>query len=290
MLNANVHEIGKNTYYTFAFFNFYFNITLLVFKIISIHIIKTMKSKAILFGINYVNSPSARLRGCVNDVKNMGHFLKNTAKYDVVKIYTDEDNESKTRGHSIINSIYKLALDSHRFRLERVWIHFSGHGCGVYDRDGDEADGRDECIVPSDYHRVGIITDDLLKRVLRYFNKDTKVTCVFDCCHSGTIGDLKYQYVNDYHFKEVNTSSKCQSKVLLLSGCMDNQTSADAYNVRGFRQFSGAMTSCLLYALKKDNRALNVLTEMRKLLREKHFTQYPQMTSSFMVKDSDVLF
>lgn len=246
-----------------------------------------MKSKAILFGINYVYTPSSRLRGCVNDVKNMGKYLSEKENYDVVKIYTDEDNEAKTRGHSIINKIYKLALDSHRYKLKKAWIHFSGHGCGIDDQTGDESDGKDECILPSDYQQSGVITDDLIKRVLRHFHKNTAVTCVFDCCHSGTIGDLKYVYKNDRNCPEkINKLSKCQANICMISGCMDYQTSADAYNVQGKRQFSGAMTSCLLQVLKDEKNIMKVVKNLRQLLKQKRFTQYPILTSSFIIPNN----
>lgn len=245
-----------------------------------------MKSKAILFGINYNKTPSARLRGCVNDVRNMATFLKENGKYDVVKSYTDDDDFNKVTGNYIINAIYKLAIDSHRYNLERVWIHYSGHGCSISDHDGDESDGKDECIVPADYSYRGVITDDLIKRVLRYFNKNTLVTCVFDCCHSGTIGDLKYEYRDPFVYHEENEKSKCQSNIMLLSGCMDHQTSADAYNVRGRREFSGAMTSCLLLSLKQSSNAFEVFSDLKKRLRAKEFTQIPRLTSSFKVSSS----
>jgi hypothetical protein len=250
-----------------------------------------MKSKAVLFGINYINNPNAELRGCINDVNNMGRLLKEKGNFDSVKIYTDDVNEKKTRKHSIINSLYKLALDSNRFKLERVWIHFSGHGTHIIDRNGDEADRRDECIVPSDYRYNGIITDDILKRIFRYFYKDTKVTCVFDCCHSGTIGDLKYEYgVIGHDVINVNErSSKCKAPIILISGCMDNQTSADAYNVRGLRQFSGAMTSCLILALQNNKCIYDVIKNLREHLMEKQFTQIPQLTSSFELKGDELL-
>ena len=249
-----------------------------------------MTSKAILFGINYNRTPQARLRGCVNDVRNMAHFLKETAKYDEVKTYTDDDDYNKVCGNYIINSIYKLAIDSHRHNLERVWIHYSGHGCSINDLDKDESDGKDECIVPADYNRRGVITDDLIKRVLRYFNKKTQVTCIFDCCHSGTIGDLKYEYRVPNVCSEENTKSKCQSNIMLLSGCMDHQTSADAYNVRGHREFSGAMTSCLLTAMQKTSNTFEVFADVKTLLKSKRFTQVPRLTSSFKVTSSTCLY
>lgn len=247
-------------------------------------------SKAVLFGINYTNTPSARLRGCINDVHNMAHYLSSKEKYDVIKIYTDEKNENKTTAYSIVNTLYKLAIDSHRYKLKRVWIHFSGHGCGIVDKNNDEIDGRDECIVPSDFKKSGVICDDLIKRVLRYFNKDTKVTCVFDCCHSGTICDLKYLYTSNKKMPiKVNKTSKCQANICMISGCMDTQTSTDAYNVQGRYAFSGAMTSCLLYALKNDNRIFNTMSNLRSILKQKGYSQHPQLTSSFIISDEDRL-
>ena len=212
-----------------------------------------VKSKAVLFGINYVRTPSARLRGCVNDVKNVAKYLKDSEQYDDVRVYSDEDDETKTRGQHIVNTLYKLSVQSHVEHLEKVWIHFSGHGTHIQDTSGDEQDGQDECIVPSDFKYSGIIRDDTIKSILKMFNKDTNITCIFDCCHSGTIGDLKYLYKNGKPVIE-NTGSKCQANVCMISGCMDKQTSADAFNVQGKRQYSGAMTSCLLNALKNDNK------------------------------------
>lgn len=248
-----------------------------------------VKSKAVLFGINYVKTPSARLRGCVNDVKNVAKYLTNDEKYDVVKVFTDEYDERQTRAHFMMRKLYQLSVESHIHKLEKVWIHFSGHGTCIRDNNGEESDGKDECIVPSDFKYCGVIRDDTIKSILKMFYKETNVTCIFDCCHSGTIGDLKYIYKNGNPVVE-NTGSKCQANVCMISGCMDNQTSADAYNVNGKRQFSGAMTSCLLNALKNNNRNIFcVLQALRKNLRRKGFRQYPQLTSSFEIPKDYVL-
>jgi len=249
-----------------------------------------IKSKAILFGINYIKDDTSRLRGCINDVKNMGRFLKDTVGYDVVKIYTDETKDDKVRGNSIVNSLYKLAIDSHRLKLDKVWIHFSGHGCSIKDTNNDECDGYDECIVPVDYMHTGVITDDLIKRIFRYFYHETKVVCVFDCCHSGTISDLRYRIMDRHTWKLENVNSKCKANVIMISGCKDSQLSADAYNVKGQREFSGAMTSCLLLSLSKTNIVYDVLDELKSLLKLKKFTQIPQLSASSWIYNDTTLY
>jgi hypothetical protein len=243
-----------------------------------------IESMAILIGINYVKSPSSRLRGCITDVNNMAHFLKETLNYDVVDVYTDVKDETKTRFNAIINSLLRLAMNSHRYKLKNAWIHFSGHGCSIPDESGDEKNYLDECIVPSDYEKKGVISDDVLKQILCKFYKETNVTCIFDCCHSGTIGDLTYNYNTDEHVPTLeNTTSICSAKVTMISGCMDCQTSADAYNVQGLRRFSGAMTSCLLEVLKTEDLTFNVVKKLRYVLKEKNFEQIPQLSTSYIV-------
>jgi len=246
-----------------------------------------MKSKALLFGINYVDNPESKLRGCVNDVINMSTYLKTVAKYDSVDVFTDEDDYNSVTARGITRGIYHLAIQSHRRKLERVWIHFSGHGTSITDVDNDEVDNKDECIVPADYKRAGVITDDTIKLLLNMFHKNTKVICVFDCCHSGTIGDLQYKYEARSNPSVQNTRTECKSKVVLISGCKDSQTSADAYNVNNLHKFSGAMTSCMLLALKnhKHPKVFDILDDLRSFLKSKRFSQIPQLTSSFIIDE-----
>lgn len=247
---------------------------------------------AILFGINYDATPENKLNGCVNDVRNMQDFLKNDLKFDKVKTFTDENNIYDTGFQNIVYSIYKLALKTYREDIELVYLHFSGHGTSIRDSNHDELDGKDEAFVPSDYKRRGIITDDLFKKIFKIFNEKTKVICVFDCCHSGTIGDLKYKWLYNKNIQIQNKDQKCKANIITISGCMDNQTSADAYNVLNLRSFTGALTSCLLMSLKqsKDYNIFDILSNTRKLLHDKQFTQYPQLCSSYEIREDESLF
>jgi metacaspase-1 len=254
-----------------------------------------MSSKAVLFGIDYLKS-NAPLRGCANDVKNMAKYLKNDLDYHNVKIYTEQDTPDKVTGYSIVRILYKLAMESKVKNYKNVLIHFSGHGVSVADRNNDEVDGKDEAICPVDYELCGVITDDLIKKILRYFNPNTKVTCVFDCCHSGTIGDLKYKLTDKNKVVISNKDANCKSNIVMISGCRDDQTSADAYNVSGKKQFSGAMTSCLLECIKYRRvvngvvNAVTLVNDVRSLLKQKGFSQIPIITSSKEITGDTILF
>lgn len=254
-----------------------------------------MGSKAVLFGIDYLNTPG-ELRGCANDVKNMSKYLKEDLDFNEVKVYTEQETPSKVTGYSIVRILFKLAIESRSRNFDRVMIHFSGHGVGILDKNNDERDGKDEAICPVDYTKVGVITDDLLKKIFKYFNPRTKVTCVFDCCHSGTIGDLKYKLSDKNKVSICNENSSCQSNIVMISGCRDDQTSADAYNVSGNKQFSGAMTSCLLQCIKYRRiiqgnvNAVTLVNDVRNLLKHKGFTQIPIITSSREITGETILF
>ena len=48
--------------------------------------------------------------------------------------------------------------------VSEVWIHYSGHGSHIKDMDGDEEDGFDEVLVPLDYDKNGVISDDFINK------------------------------------------------------------------------------------------------------------------------------
>ncbi|MFH1842934.1 MAG: caspase family protein [bacterium] len=73
-----------------------------------------------------------------------------------------------------------------------IYFHYSGHGSEMPDQDGDELDGLDECLVPSDYvsrhDSSGNLRDDTLAGLLDELaaKQPGNVTLTFDCCYSGT--------------------------------------------------------------------------------------------------------
>ena len=75
---------------------------------------------------------------------------------------------------------------------DELWIYYSGHGNTVIDKNGDENDGKDSVILPSDYMENGYISDDDLYEWLH--DIQCKILMIFDSCHSGTIADLPWKF------------------------------------------------------------------------------------------------
>ena len=81
---------------------------------------------------------------------------------------------------------------------DAVFCHYSGHGGKLRDDDGDEADGYDETLVPVDYDTAGQIRDDdLFSKLIAPLPAGVVMTCLFDCCHSGTVLDLPFVFKAD---------------------------------------------------------------------------------------------
>lgn len=242
-----------------------------------------MKRYALLFGLNYAHCASGELRGCINDVRLMTKFLQDELGFSVTA-YTDDTARQDTSKAGILKHLKAAAARSVRDNLDVVWIHFSGHGSSMEDTTGDEDDGQDECLVPSDYETAGFIMDDDINRVFASFNPKTHVICVFDCCHSGTMADLKYGFDETGTASVENTNCKIGAKIITLSGCKDEQTSADAYGVAGQAQFTGAMTACLLEVLTDSKAREDIFVMMQLLHKElqaRKFSQRPLVGATY---------
>lgn len=212
---------------------------------------------AITIGINYEKCPSnMRLNGCFNDSDNVADYLNKTREYAREKILQLKDPKKS----EILQAMRALAsLSRTKEGLEEAFVHYSGHGSQLPDHSGNEIDRKDEVIIPVDYAYKGYIRDDLLHEILRSFDPRTRVICLMDCCHSGTACDLPFKYtLPNGPFGDI--LEQCDevieeaspTDIIALSGCRDEQVSMGAFNVTGDREYSGAMSSCLLHVLSSN--------------------------------------
>jgi len=242
-----------------------------------------MSSVAVLFGLNYPGTNS-KLNGCVNDANNMASFVK-TLGYDA-HVFTDVDQKTRsyTTRKGIVGILQMYAQEAKTKRYKNFLIHYSGHGTYIKDLDGDEQDRRDECLVPFDFMQNGFITDDEIHAILSLFPSETNIKIIMDCCHSGTICDLDYQKSSATEKMTFHKSKKpINAKCIMISGCMDSQTSADAYNMQNQGTFSGALTTTFLECVSKNVHinSVDMLKVIQSELKKRGFDQVPQLCGSY---------
>lgn len=154
--------------------------------------------RAVLVGINYTGHNPGELSGCHNDVINIGKYLNNCLGFDErnMRVLMDDNRHEEPTASNIYRAMDWITSVSEPG--DTVWFHYSGHGGRLVDDDGDEADGYDETLCPIDYEHAGQIRDDdLLKHLVKPMKQGVLMTCLMDCCHSGTVLDLPYNFTAD---------------------------------------------------------------------------------------------
>jgi hypothetical protein len=245
--------------------------------------------RALLIAINYFGQ-SGELRGCHNDIANMEAYLRKCG-YTHFTILRDEKSDPKNLSATAptrknILAAMRSFIAEARSGME-LYIHYSGHGSYLRDENGDEIDGKDECICPVDYDGGapdnGFIRDDDMSSILlKGLPEGVKLRVCFDSCHSGSALDLPFRWVSNTRMVTEN-NTVISRDVVFISGCMDSQTSADS-SFGG--QAAGAMTWALLeslYDIQKSGKHSKTWTwkelvqSMRMKLRTGQYDQIPQL-------------
>lgn len=225
-----------------------------------------MVKKALLVGINYYNTSNA-LHGCIDDIVNMRNALIDAYSYSANNIVMLRDDISSAASATLptrSNILAQLAaLVQQSSQLEEMWVHYSGHGSYVKDRNGDEiASGRDSTIVPCDFLQSGFIVDDELLALLKRVHPSCRVILLFDSCFSGSVCDLPWSFEflsgNIFSRSLVDRVTLAHPNMYMMSGCKDNQTSAEVY-VAANKQYRGAFTHAFLECLRASGHNTSIL-------------------------------
>ena len=243
------------------------------------------KRKALLVGSNYKLN-ERKLNGCISSINAMKTYLQNSVGLTSCLVVSDESNIKPTRAN-ILREFKKFIMDSKEG--DKLWFVFSGHGTQDVDKSGVETDGLNECICSYEADTsIQVITDDEIKQILVNLHPKASLFAVFDCCHSGTMMDLKYQYqYNGKLLVSTNEQMKNAGQIVMLSGCKDNQTSLGVQinNVWGTSLINGFLKSCN----QPGNITINeMLTRTRDNL--KAYTQMPQLSSNHLLNLGDLFF
>ena len=230
--------------------------------------------KALLIGINYVGT-SNQLNGCINDINCIQERISQNG-FNNITVLTD-NTSLKPNKKNILNAFSELLSSSQAGDL--LFFAYSGHGSYDIDRNGDEMSGYDQLIVPLD---LNMIYDDELKIIIqKNLKPNVTLFAMFDSCFSGTVLDLKYQYMDSLNYDKYTENNKeleTNGNVFMISGCNDYQTSVDAFINN---KANGAMTWSLLETLKQKPNCSwrELLKTMRNLLKSSNFDQLPQFSS-----------
>jgi hypothetical protein len=261
---------------------------------------KPMK-KALLVGINkYRPDLNADLRGCVNDVENMRDVLIRYFGFatENIRVVID-DRATKAAMIERLRWLLNGAAAG-----DELVFHYSGHGSQVRDRNGDELDDQlDEILCPHDMNWDDPFTDDTLGNMFKQLPNGVFLTMVCDSCHSGTMTrtlgnpgnphDIKPRFIMppfDVRCRSLNQilpkrkmgkSPKSTQRHVLLSGCKDNQTSADAFINN---KYQGALTWAFTTVVKSNPNLTWPEIHQKVLAKLNGYTQEPQLSG-----DNDLL-
>lgn len=133
-------------------------------------------------------------------------------------------------------TLFKTFISSN---LDHIVMYYSGHGSYTHDKNKDEADGRDECLV----FKNGNVVDDEIAAMINDCNNCKKLTLIADCCHSGTIFDIPSTNAN----------------VTTFSAAKDNQYAAQ---VTAEHKECGIFTYYMWKEYKNCNNKLSKLAEL----------------------------
>jgi hypothetical protein len=269
--------------------------------------------KALLIGVTYDGNASHHLQGCDFDALIMEKFLLNNGfEQNDITILTDTQMELNESNDLLISSnrLYKkptrinileeienlanYAKDATHDRTSlntMIVFYYSGHGSYQTDDNNDEKDQNslpgqnDEVIVSSDLTdifepSVCISDDTLYVNLVKQLPSNTFLFAFFDCCHSSTMLDLKYEFLTnqdqtityegqqveydepltDYRVNNSLDDSECV--ILQINGCKDDQLSLSIPEYNG--QMRGLLTKHFLAAYNQDRNVFNIIEKVQK--------------------------
>ena len=230
---------------------------------------------AVLIGINYKNTDN-ELNGCINDTNNIKNLLNTKYGFNNFLILTD---------NSPFKPIKKNIILALNFLLEgsipgdSLVLLNSGHGFNADDTNNDELDGLDEYIVPLYAKTMNdCISDDELNKIIKNKLKTgVKLFALFDSCFSGTVFDLKYMLDSNNDIIINPNYDETLGRVIMISGCTDEQTSADAFIKN---KYCGAMTNAFIHIINNYGSITlkQLVNNMQVYLLENGFEQTPLLS------------
>ena len=266
-----------------------------------------MKNKALLVGINKYPDPRNELRGCVNDILDMEHFITDANKVYLKQNIKKLTNKDATKKGILIQ--LKWLIEGAEAG-DQLLFHYSGHGAQAPTLFTSlEKDGLDEIICPYDFDGTNktSLRDKEFAQLFAGIPKGVHFVWISDSCHAedlsrdpiitdeaNKVKNSAYKHYRYFtglsHFEKKEDEIYDQADITigkiapiisplngaLLSGCQSHELSADAYiNNR----YNGAFTHYLIENLHKYCEAKNmkaIIELVNKDLAKNGYDQSPQ--------------
>mmetsp|Transcript_40101 Transcript_40101/g.93120 ORF Transcript_40101/g.93120 Transcript_40101/m.93120 type:complete len:501 (-) Transcript_40101:74-1576(-) len=150
--------------------------------------------RALLVGINYVGQEGLQIAVGHKDVAEMRRYLLDHGFPEAeVRVLADDGSHEHPNRTAIEAAMSWLVQDASPG--DSLFFLYSGHGCSYTgsSEGGDLEAGFDEALCPADFRSAGMIFDDEIYRLLiGPLRERVRLTCVVDCCQSGTVLHLPY--------------------------------------------------------------------------------------------------
>lgn len=259
------------------------------------------KGIALALGLNAVDPNhyggwSGELTACEADAEDMAEIARSKGFAEVRTLFT-----VAAKRPAVLKEIKTAAnaLDAGDIFM----LTYSGHGGQLPDENNDENDGQDETWCLFD----GELVDDEIYKALADFKRGVRILVLSDSCHSGSVvkvayyqgtvaarapfasgGEVRYRAMppdvalrtyrqNKKFYDPILRDVKLQksmeavtASVILISGCQDNQLSADG-------SFNGLFTGTLL-SVWNDGKFKKGYTSFQKAIEKK---MPPDQTPNF---------
>lgn len=240
--------------------------------------------RALLISLEYPSTPNF-LPGCYEDGdrmykwltrENHGFFSDNDIdiiRDDIPPSFKSTLTPSKIKA-LIVDVLHEYAHQSHKSHESHFIVFYSGHGTSIRDTNKDERDGKDEAwFLGGDV----VLSDDELYDLTADFHPSSKLTFVFDCCHSGTMGDIPFKQSESFASKkkwtlENGNASRDENNFpacVVLAGCRDSQSSYTSLPETEKGIAYGKFTDALLFVLRNPSTKKHLFGDLIRHVNER---------------------
>jgi hypothetical protein len=213
-----------------------------------------LRRAALLMAFTYDTSPFpasetglAPLTAPRYDLPRVEKFLRSKGITDITILTDTTGNWQSALRENIHGTLARFLKRTVNERLDYAFIYYAGHGAQTASKLSDEANeivnpdarppryigGLDEALVPLDANvagnRNGPLLDNTLHNLLATAYGPCHITMLMDCCHSGTICDLRCEYKTPENlFVNQKEREITGHTIISFGGSMDQQLSYES--------------------------------------------------------------